>query len=298
VHPYVLDVMRMRAWDPLEVRGLRTTAALAAARDDAEESVIFMDELTCTNAGAAPGSIVSVGRAEVVSAVAVELSGVPSEDLEPELLRLALLGKVVGVGDGVALIPQDFSRPRHASDDLHRVVSAFHRSLGEDWQSVDVEVARTDPRGLVRITMETRIELDGRLVTATSSTPLGDAAAGEWPGLEDQLPPNGALRSLVQPLGASRPARHSTSARSAGDRAAWVGKGCRDPSRCSRHRGPPRPGVGAGAHVSRGILGEGEAGRALFRGEQGEPCGCDDRGRRRGGSERGSRPPASLLSSS
>jgi transitional endoplasmic reticulum ATPase len=187
VHPYVLDVMRMRAWDPLEVRGLRTTAALAAARDDAEESVIFMDELTCTNAGAAPGSIVSVGRAEVVSAVAVELSGVPSEDLEPELLRLALLGKVVGVGDGVALIPQDFSRPRHASDDLHRVVSAFHRSLGEDWQSVDVEVARTDPRGLVRITMETRIELDGRLVTATSSTPLGDAAAGEWPGLEDQL---------------------------------------------------------------------------------------------------------------
>jgi transitional endoplasmic reticulum ATPase len=188
LHPYVLDVMRMRPWDPLEVRGLRTTAALAAAaRVDAKESVIFMDELTCANAGTAPGNTVSVRRAEVVPAVAVELSGVPSEDLEPELLRLALLGKVFGVGDAVGLIPQDYARPRHTTDDLHRVVSAFHRSLGEGWQSISVEVARTEPPGLVRITMETQIELDGRLVTATSSTPLGDAGAGELPGLEDQL---------------------------------------------------------------------------------------------------------------
>jgi transitional endoplasmic reticulum ATPase len=131
VHPYVLDVLRMRPWDALEVRGLRTTAALAGAtRVDAEESRIYLDELTCANAGVAPGNIVSVGRADVVPAVAVDLSGVPSEDLEPELLRLVLLGKVVGAGDRVALIPQGFARPRDAPDELHLVVSSFQQSLG------------------------------------------------------------------------------------------------------------------------------------------------------------------------
>ena len=102
----------MRAWDPLEVRGLRTTAALTAAtRVDAEESRIYLDELTYANAGVAPGNTVSVGRADVVPAVAVELSGVPSEDLEPELLRLVLLGKVVGAGDESPSFPRTSPAP-------------------------------------------------------------------------------------------------------------------------------------------------------------------------------------------
>jgi transitional endoplasmic reticulum ATPase len=188
VHPFVLDVLRLRPWDPLELRGARTTAALvAAARPGSGESLIFMDELTCSNAGVSSGETVSVRRADVAPAAMVAFTGIASEDLEPEVLRLALLGKVVGRGAKVALIPQDFSRPPGATDALPQAVAALRRSLGEEWQNTAARAIETEPPGFVRVTMGTRIELDGRAMTATSSTPFGDAALGDLPGAEAEL---------------------------------------------------------------------------------------------------------------
>jgi transitional endoplasmic reticulum ATPase len=190
VHQLVLDALGMSSWDPLELRGPRRTAALAAVAPlDTPPSVLLMDDLTSENAGVSQGDVVNVGRAEVRPAAAIALSGLPpGPEIAAEILRLALLGKIVGVGEVVGFLPQDFTRPSEAAGSrLDELVTTLSETYGNEWQSVVATVSLTDPPGYVRVTMETQILVGEGNVTSTSSSPLQITAATDLPGLEPQF---------------------------------------------------------------------------------------------------------------
>ncbi|HEX2050256.1 MAG TPA: AAA family ATPase [Actinomycetota bacterium] len=202
VHPGVLELLGLRPWDALALRGTRATAALAApAPPDVGRSMIALDELTCANAGVVPGESVSVGVADVRPARRVTLASERALDaLDPAAVRFALLGKVVTTGDRVSLLPQDFVRP--GADDgrgLEELVDVLARALGRDWQQVVLEVAAADAggpgTGPARVTMESVVAWAGGAATHTSATPLRPAARDELPGLEA---PMRRLRELVE----------------------------------------------------------------------------------------------------
>jgi transitional endoplasmic reticulum ATPase len=193
VHSSVLDVLGVRPWDPLGLTGTRRTAALAAAVPPGSGGgEIFMDDLTCANAGVAPGAMVQATPVEVRAGAAVELTGLPSRDHpQPATVRLALLGKVLTQGDRVGLLPQDFSRPPEGGGDLRRLISSLQDAYGRSWQELAATVAVTSPPGPVRVTMDTRIHLGETAETTGSSTPTAPVAASpgtsEHPGLEPQF---------------------------------------------------------------------------------------------------------------
>jgi transitional endoplasmic reticulum ATPase len=203
IHPLVMDSLCLRAWDPLELRGRRATGALVAP-SEAAEGLVLMDDLTSANARVAEGEHVTVTRAPVSPAGTVELTGLPAGGrIEPEVVRLALLGKVLGAGDRVGLLPQDFTRPE-TGPELDRSLESLHESFGSGWQNVALTVGSTAPPGLVRVTMETRIRGPGGAGTTGSSTPLAGGTvvtAEDLPGLEAHI---NRLRELLD-LAFNRP---------------------------------------------------------------------------------------------
>lgn len=189
VHAVVLDTLGMSVWDPLELRGTRKTAALVAhAPDDTPTSALLIDDLTCANAGVKQGDLVMVGRAEVEAGIAVGLSGIPPQpSVDPDTLRMALLGKILVAGDQVSLLPQDFARPPEAAGALlDETVRTLAATFGSEWHTVVATVSTTAPAGCVRVTMETEILIDGKALTSGSSTRLG-AGEADLPGLEGQF---------------------------------------------------------------------------------------------------------------
>jgi transitional endoplasmic reticulum ATPase len=193
VHRLVLDSLGLKAWDPLELRGRRNTAALvAAAPPNTPASVLLMDDLTCANADVSQGDTVIVGRAEVEPAETVTLTGLPSgPKVEAATVRLALLGKILVSGDVAGFIPQDFTRSAGVDVPLGTIIGTLKKAYGSEWQSVVATVSRTRPAGYVRVTMETRIEFDGEPETSGGATRLGIegpiAAPGELPAFAPQF---------------------------------------------------------------------------------------------------------------
>jgi transitional endoplasmic reticulum ATPase len=188
VHPQVLSLLGLRPWEPLVLTGKRRTGALVApALPDVAQDALLMDELVLGNVGVHPGEQVQVAPASVVPAESITLGGLPdlTGDVDADTLRLALLGKVVTAGDGVSLLPQDFVRPDDA--DSSRLVRTLAERWGESWQSWVLTVTATEPRGLVRVGMQTAVTA-GTTATATSSTRLAARATiADLPALDTQV---------------------------------------------------------------------------------------------------------------
>ena len=186
MHPDVLSLIGLRPWEPVEVTGKRRTGAMVALADTAANpGLLFMDELILGNAGVRPGDQVLVSSALVAPATSVVLGGLPPlpGTIDAGTLRLALLGKVVTAGDGVSLLPQDFSRPDDAP--LEALVRTLAAAWGESWQHWVLHVASATPGGLVRIGMQTAVAA-GAVATATSSTPVApQATLADLPALEE-----------------------------------------------------------------------------------------------------------------
>ncbi len=205
LNPMLLDALGVGAWDALELRGKKTTGALAAAAPPGvDQATILMDDITCMNAGVGGGEIVEVSRGQVRPAATVTLTGIPDGaiKLDPGAVRFALLGKVLFPGDKVSLLPQDFSRPG-ATDtmvELDALVQGLQSAWGEGWKTAILDVAATAPPGLVRVTMETVFNWDNAAAAATagSGTPVSARPAPaleDLPGLEDQVK---RLRELLE----------------------------------------------------------------------------------------------------
>ncbi len=187
LHPTALQALGLKAWDVVGISGSRLTAALVALTPSGSDPAeIVLDDLTCANAGTAPGALVVVGPLAAQPASSIRLADQPpaGTTVHPGALRLALLGKVMTAGDAISLLPQDFVPTEGVGpDELSAVVASLSRSLGESWTTIAVTVAETVPPGVVRVSMETTVTWAGAQTTSSGTPmlapPVAPASAGE-----------------------------------------------------------------------------------------------------------------------
>ncbi len=170
-----MAALGLRPWDPLRVRGNRVTGALVAlSPPGTDERTLLADALTLRNLQVASGTTVWVRRAVEQPAARLVLSA-PAEvvaAVPPEVLRTALLGKVVVRGDQVSLLPQDFALPPGTDPGQ---LTAARRTIEVGvtaWMAVDLLVMDATPLEPAIVTMGTVVGWAGATSTDGTSTPL------------------------------------------------------------------------------------------------------------------------------
>ncbi|MFI6161932.1 AAA family ATPase [Micromonospora haikouensis] len=180
LHPEVLTALALRPGDPVRLTGRRVTAGIVApAGPAASTALLYADDLLLGNLGERDGGQVTVSPAPVVPARRVTLTGPVqvTAAVSPEMLRLALLGKVVTVGDDVSLLPQDVL-PDASVRAL--VAAARHRlssTVGYAWTSTLLTVAAAEPGDAALVTMDTVVGWEHGPATRAGGS-AGPAHAG------------------------------------------------------------------------------------------------------------------------
>jgi transitional endoplasmic reticulum ATPase len=178
LHPEVLDALGLRAWDAVHLTGARVSAALAAPADETGvPGVLLTDDVTMSNLGVTEGSEVVVAPADVAAAKTVTVAGsrLASVSVSPHMLRLALIGKVVTVGDAVSLLPQDLA-PQPGSDPAG-LRGQLSRAIGATWTNELLTVTATEPAGAVAVGPSTVVVWrDGARPAAEPATPRAATA--------------------------------------------------------------------------------------------------------------------------
>ncbi|NBE81079.1 AAA family ATPase [Micromonospora sp. NEAU-HG-1] len=189
LHPEVLTALALRPGDPVRLAGRRVTAGIVAPAEPAASTVLlYADDLLLGNLGIRDGGQVTVSRAPVVPAGRVTLAG-PVQvvaAVSPEMLRLALLGKVVTTGDDVSLLPQDVL----PDASVRTLVEAARRSLsntvGYAWTSTLLTVTAAEPDFGALVTMDTVVGWEHGQTTRTGgrtgAARIGGAARGPGTG--------------------------------------------------------------------------------------------------------------------
>ncbi|MFF5178725.1 AAA family ATPase [Micromonospora sp. NPDC000316] len=160
LHPEALTALGLRPGDPVRLSGRRETAGIvAAAGTGASTALLYADDLTLGNLGLRDGGQVRVSPVPLTPAARVTLAG-PVEvvaAVSPEMLRLALLGKVLTAGDDVSLLPQDVL----PDASVRSLVEAARRSLattiGFAWTSTLIRVVAVEPSAGSLVTMDTLV---------------------------------------------------------------------------------------------------------------------------------------------
>ncbi|HJP75169.1 MAG TPA: AAA family ATPase [Pseudonocardiaceae bacterium] len=150
LHPEVLSALGLRAWDAVRLTGARVSSALAVAADRANPvGFVLLDDVTMSNVGITEGAELVVTPVEVAAARTVTVAGstMATKLLPPEAVRLALIGKVLTIGDAVSLLPQDL-QPAPGSD-VQAVRQMLSTAIGAHWTSELITVTASDPAGPV-----------------------------------------------------------------------------------------------------------------------------------------------------
>ncbi|MGW4153181.1 AAA family ATPase [Micromonospora chersina] len=191
LHPEVLTALALRPGDPVRLAGRRVTAGIAApAAPSASSALLYADDLLLGNLGLRDGGQVTVSPLAAAPLRRVTLAGPVGvvAAVSPEMLRLALLGKVVTAGDDVSLLPQDVL-PDAA---LRGLVEAARRSLastvGYAWTSTLLTVVAAEPATGALVTMDTVVGWEHGAATRGS----GPAGAADEVGAPDAVAPAGA----------------------------------------------------------------------------------------------------------
>ncbi len=168
LHPEVFDALGLRSWDAVTLTGTRVTTVLAAP-GDGPPGQATLDDVTLSNCGLTDGASVVVAPAEVAPARSVRLTGsrLARAALTPEVVRQALVGKVLTRGDAVSLLPQDIAPGRNAADARRLVAGA----LGPSWTTELLTVADVDPPGAVAVRPSTVVGWEGGPATGQAATP-------------------------------------------------------------------------------------------------------------------------------
>lgn len=150
LHPEVLAALGLREWDAVALTGSRTTAAVAGvAGPGVPAGTALLDDVTLSNAGIRENATVLVSPVTVYGARSVTVSGsrLATQSISPATLRMALLGKVMTVGDTVSLLPRDLGPGTSTS----AAASALASSVGITWTSELLTVTAVDPQGTVSV---------------------------------------------------------------------------------------------------------------------------------------------------
>lgn len=175
-HPEVILALGMREWDAIEIVGARTTAAVvAAAAPGSPSGVLVVDEVIAANCGLGEDARVTVRAARVTGAQSVEVQGIPpaGRGVAERVLRSALLGKVVRVGDSVTLLPRDLG-PDFPTADTSRTL---RNTMGVQWSTELLTVTATVPEGVVSVQPTTAV-----VATAAGAVTGAGSAAGAVTG--------------------------------------------------------------------------------------------------------------------
>jgi transitional endoplasmic reticulum ATPase len=181
LHPEVLTALGLNPGDPVRLAGRRVTAGIAVrAEATASRALLYADDLILGNLGVRDGGQVTVAPAPVTAARRVTLAGPPEivAAVSPEMLRLALLGKVVTVDDNVSLLPQDVSTDAGARSLIEAARRSLANTVGYAWTSTLLTVTAAEPELTALVTMDTVVGWQGGQVTHEPGQPTGVRQAG------------------------------------------------------------------------------------------------------------------------
>jgi transitional endoplasmic reticulum ATPase len=150
LHAEAVAALGIREWDAVSLTGSRTTAAVAGlAKSGVPAGTVLLDDVTLSNAGLREDVPVTVTPVTVYGAKSVTLSGsnLARQSVSPATLRMALLGKVMTIGDTVSLLPRDLGPGTSTS----AASAALASSVGITWTSELLTVTGVDPAGPVSV---------------------------------------------------------------------------------------------------------------------------------------------------
>jgi transitional endoplasmic reticulum ATPase len=167
LHAEAIAALGIREWDAVSLTGSRTTAAVAGlAESHIPAGTVLLDDVTLSNAGLREDAPVTVTPVTVYGAKSVTLSGsnLARQSVSPATLRMALLGKVMTVGDTVSLRPRDLG----PGTSTWAASAALASSVGITWTSELLTVTGMDPAGPVSVQPNSSVTW-GEGVTATAA---------------------------------------------------------------------------------------------------------------------------------
>lgn len=181
LHPEVLAALGLHPGDPVQLTGRRVTAGIAArAEPTASRALLYADDLMLGNLGVRDGGQVRVAPAPVTAARRVLLAGPPEivAAVSPEMLRLALLGKVVTEGDDVSLLPQDVLPGASGRTLVEAARRSLSNTVGYAWTSTLLTVTAVEPAtgpGSAALATSTEVATSGAptAVLVTMDTQVG-----------------------------------------------------------------------------------------------------------------------------
>ena len=180
LHPEAIAALGIREWDAVSLLGARTTAAVVGlAPGGTPAGVALLDDVTLSNAGLRENADVVVARVTVFGARSVTLTGsrMATQSVSPATLRMALLGKVLSVGDTVSLLPRDLGPGTSTS----AATTALTTAVGITWTSELLTVTGVDPAGTVSVQPNSSVCWGDGATATTPATPSQEPAAPAIP---------------------------------------------------------------------------------------------------------------------
>ncbi|MBA0047896.1 AAA family ATPase [Mycobacterium sp. NPDC050853] len=175
LHPEAIAALGIREWDAISLTGSRTTTAVVGiAPRSVPAGTALLDDVTLSNAGLREDASVVIAPVVVYGARSVTVSGssLATQSVSSATLRMALLGKVMTVGDTVSLLPRDLGPGTSTSE----ATSALARSVGITWTSELLTVTAVDPVGPVSVQPNSLVSWQGSTPSTQPPTPAAEAA--------------------------------------------------------------------------------------------------------------------------
>ncbi|MFX1244076.1 MAG: AAA family ATPase, partial [Promethearchaeota archaeon] len=174
IDPKIMDQLGVKSGDIIEITGKKTTGARVWRGQSihAGSSKIFMDGLVRSNAGTGIGEFIEVRRIDPPPAKRVSLAPAQSgvrivaegEAVKPSLLQRPVApGDIIGTARAGAYGSGDYS-----------LFEAMMRSAGAPFALRELKfiVTTTTPKGIVKITEDTVIEIQPEAMEITPKAPL------------------------------------------------------------------------------------------------------------------------------